>query len=131
MSTHNPNKKKPTTILLPDVGQSAKRISHNTLRRVFRHLSGPLPTSSVGPSEAQRHLAITGFILGVVSILTCFFPPSSFPTSICGILIGIYDYRKSRALQTIGSWTIALSLTGLVISLLLILYANHVIGSPR
>jgi hypothetical protein len=128
MSTNNPNKKKPTTMLLPELGQSAKRVSHNTLRRVFRHLTGPLSTSSARPSEAQHQLAITGFILGVVSILTCFFPPSSFPASICGILIGIHDHRKSRALQTIGSWTIALSLIGLVISLLLSLSANGIFG---
>jgi hypothetical protein len=119
MSTHNPNKKpRHTTISLPDMGQSARRVSHNALLRLFRHLNGPVYTSSARPSEAQRQLVVTGFILSVISILTSIFPICGLPIAICGLLIGIYGRRTSRAFHTMTSWIIALSLTGLALSLL-------------
>lgn len=125
MSTPDPNKKaKRTTTLLPDLpvmGQSAKRVSHNALLRLFHHLSRPVYTSSVRPSEAQRQLAVTGFILGVVSIVTSIFPVCGLPISICGLWIGVSGHRKSLALRTMTSWTIWLSLAGLALSLLYII----------
>jgi hypothetical protein len=110
-----------TTIRLPEVGQSAKRASQKATLRLFRHLNGPVYTTATRPSESQRQLVTTGFILGVVSILTFIFPICSVPVSICGLLIGIYGRRKSRSLYTMASWAIALSLIGLMLSLLYIL----------
>jgi hypothetical protein len=122
MSTPDPNKtKKRTTILLPDVGQSAKRVSNNALLRLFRHLSGPVSTSSARPSEAQHQLVVTGFILGVFSILTFLFPICGLPTAICGLLIGIHARRQSQAFNTMSFWTIGLSLAGLALALLYII----------
>jgi hypothetical protein len=126
-----PNKKTwSTTVRLPDVGKSAKRVSHNALIRLFHHLNRPTNTDSARPSEAQRQLIVTGFILGVVSILTSIFPICGLPTSIAGLLIGVYGRRKTRALHTMSSWAIALSLAGLALSLLYIivtmaLYVNR------
>jgi hypothetical protein len=110
-----------TTIRLPEVRQSAKRVSQNAVLRLFHHLSGPTNTASARPSESQRQLVVTGFILGVVSILTFIFPVCSLPASICGLLIGIYGRRKSRALHTMATWAIVLSLIGLILSLLYII----------
>jgi hypothetical protein len=122
MNTTDPNKKKRrTTMLLPEVGESAKRLSNNALLRLFRHLNGPISTSSARPSEAQRRLLVTGFILGVLSIVTSFLSFCGLLTSICGLSIGVYARRKSPALHIMASWTIGLSLAGLVISLLFIL----------
>ena len=121
MSVNNPKKKSRTTTILPEMGQSAKRVSQNAVLRLFRHLSGPVYTSSARPSEAQRQRVVTGFILSVVSILTSLFPICGLPISICGLWIGVSSRRKSPALHTMASWTIALSLTGLVLSLLVII----------
>ena len=130
MSTHNPNKKRRTTMLLPEMGESAKRASHNALLRLFRHLSRPASASLARPSETHRKLVVTGFILSVVSILTSILAICGLLTSICGLLIGIYSRRKSPALHTMVSWTIALALLGLALSLLFLLspYVNRIRG---
>ncbi len=121
MSTPEPNKEKNrTTMLLPEMGQSAKRFSNNALLRLFRHLNGPVSTSSARPSEAQHQLVVTGFILAVLSILTFLFPICGLPTAICGLVIGVYARRKSQVSNTIAFWTIVLSLTGLVLTLVTI-----------
>ena len=121
MNTSEPNKKKRrTTTLLPEMGQSAKRASNNALLRLFRHLNGPVPTSSERLSQTQHQLVVTGFILGVLSILTCLFPICGLPTAICGLGIGVYARSKSQVSNTIAFWTIALSLTGLVLTLVTI-----------
>jgi hypothetical protein len=124
MNTTDPSKKKRrTTIILlpPEMGESAKRASNNALLRLFRHLNGPISTSSARPSEAQRRLLVTGFILGVLSIVTSFLSFCGFLTSICGLAIGVYARRKLPALHIMAFWTIGLSLIGLVLSLLFIL----------
>lgn len=119
MSTDDPkNKKKRTTTLLPDMGQSAKRVSNTALLRLFRHLSGPVSTSSARPSKDQHQLVVTGLILGVLSILTSPFPICGLPAAIGGLAIGIYARRKSHAFYTMVTWTIILSVAGLVLSLL-------------
>jgi hypothetical protein len=126
MSTTDPNpKKRRTTILLPEVGKSAKRVSNNALLRLFRHLNSPISTSSARPSEAQHRLVITGFILGVLSLVTSFLYIFGLLTSICGLSIGIYARRKSPAFHILASWTIALSLAGLIISLLFFIITIH------
>jgi len=119
MSTSNPNKKpRPTTMLLPDVGQSARRASHNALLRLFHHLSAPVYTCTVRPSETQRQLVVTGFILSAVSIVTSFFPICGILTAISSLLIGIYGRRQSPAFRIIATWTITLALIGLTLSLI-------------
>jgi hypothetical protein len=121
MNTSEPNKKKKrTTMLLPEMKQSARRFSNNALLRLFRHLNGPVSTSSARPSEAQHQLVITGFILAVLSILTFLFPICGLPTAICGLVIGVYARSKSQVSNTIAFWTIVLSLTGLVLTLVTI-----------
>lgn len=121
MSTPDPDKKpRRTTTLLPDMGETAKRASHNALLQLFHHLlSRPIAKSAERPSNAQRELVVTGFILGVLSIVTSFFPICGLLTGICGLGIGIYSHRQLRALYTMASWAIGLSLAGLVLSLLL------------
>ena len=111
-------KKRRTTTLLPDMGQSAKRASNTALLRLFRHLSEPVSASSERPSQEQHQLVVTGFILGVLSLLTSLLPICGFLTSICGLGIGIYARRKSHAYHSMVTWTIALSVAGLVLSLL-------------
>ncbi len=119
MSTDNPNNKtRPPTMSIPDMGQSARRVSQDALQRLFRHLSGPVYTSSARPSESQRQRVITGFILSVVSILTAIFPICGLPIAICGLSIGISSRRKLQAFHTMTAWTIGLSLAGLALSLL-------------
>jgi hypothetical protein len=125
MNTTDPNKKRRrTTTLLPEMGQSARRASNNALLRLFRHLNGPISTSSVRPSEAQHQLVVTGFILGVLSIATSFLNIfCGLLFSISGLWIGIRARRKSPALYIMASWTIGLSLAGLLISLLFVVVA--------
>jgi hypothetical protein len=121
MSTPEPKQeKKRTTMLLPEMRKSAKQFSNTALLRLFRHLNGPVSTSSARPSEAQHQLVVTGFILSVLSILTSLFPICGLPTAIGGLAIGVYARRHSQVSNTIAAWTIALSLTGLVIALLYI-----------
>jgi hypothetical protein len=121
MSTSNPQKKpKRTTMLLPDIPemkQSARRVSHNALLRLFSHLSKPVHTSAAPPTEGQRQLVVTGFILGILSILTSFFLVCGLLTSLFGLLIGT-NGRRSHALRTMATWTITLSLVGLALSIL-------------
>jgi len=126
MSATDPNnKKRRTTILLPEVGASAKRASNTALLRLFRHLNGPVSTGSARPSETLHRLVVTGFILGVLSIVTSFLSFCGLLVSICGLGIGIYARRKSPALSIMASWTIGLSLGGLLLSLLFIAISLH------
>jgi hypothetical protein len=120
-----------TTVLLPDVSQSAKRVSNNALRRLFRHLTGIGTEHYKKPSEALRQLTITGFILSIVSILTSIFPICGLPTAIAGLWIGIYSRQRSRALRNIATWTIALSCAGLALSLLDIIVLISIIITQR
>jgi hypothetical protein len=130
MSTTDPNtKKRRTTTLLPDMGESAKQASKNALLRLFRHLNGPISKSSIRPSEAQHQLIVTGFILGVLSVVTSFLSFFGLLTSICGLVIGVYARRKSPALHLMASWTIGLSLAGLALSLLFALLAISIYSS--
>ncbi len=134
MSTDNPNNKtRPPTMLIPDMGQSARQASQDALQRLFRHLSGPVHTSSARPSESQRQLVVTGFILSVVSILTAIFPICGLPIAICGLSIGIYSRRKLQAFHTMTAWTIGLSLAGLALSLLytIVTMSIYVHSLPR
>jgi len=127
VNTPDPNKKpRRTTTLLPEVRQTARRASHNALQQLFHHLlSKPIAISLERPSEAQRNLVVTGFILGILSILTAIFPISGILTGICGLAIGIHSRRQSRALYTMASWVIGLSLAGLVLSLVITVITHH------
>lgn len=126
MSTNDPNPpKRRTTTLLPEMGQSAKRFSNTALLRLFRHLNGPVATAPIRPSEALHRLVVTGFILSVLSLITSFLFICGLLTSICGLLIGIYARRKSPAFHIMSSWTIGLSLAGLVLSLLFVTISIH------
>jgi hypothetical protein len=93
------------------------------LLRLFRHLNGPISRSSVRPLEAQHRLVVTGFVLGVLSIVTSALYVCGLLISICGLLIGVYARRKSPAFHIMASWTIGLSLAGMAISLLFIVVA--------
>ena len=126
MSTTDPNqKKRRTTILLPEVGESARRVSISALLRLFRHLNGPVATSSVRPSEAQHRLVVTGFILSVLSLVTSFLYVCGLLTSICGLVIGVYARRNQPGLHIMATWTIGLSLAGLLLSLLFVTISIH------
>lgn len=126
MSTTDPNPpKRRTTTLLPEMRQSAKRFSNNALLRLVRHLNSPIATSQVRPSKSLHQLVYIGVILGGLSIITSFLYIIGFLFAIFGLLIGIYGSLKLSALHRITSWTIGLSLTGLLLSLLFLIISIH------
>ena len=120
----NPPKRR-TTSLLPEMEQSAKRVSNNALLRLVRHLNSPIAASEVRPSKSLHQRVYIGVILGLLSIITSFLYIVGFLFAIFGLLIGIYGRRKSPALHLITSWTIGLCLTGLALSVLFLIISIH------
>ena len=125
MSTTDPIKKRRTTILLPELGESAKKASNTALLRMVRHLDSPITTSQVRPPKSLHQLVYTGMIVGVLSIITSFLYVIGLLCAICGLAIGIYARRRSPALRRLSAWTIGFSLAGLVISLIFVTLSIH------
>lgn len=73
------------------------------------------PAYPTVPTEDQRHLVLTSFVLGCVSIITAFFPICGLPIAVTGLLLGLYGHRTT-ALRTMSSWAVALSIIGLMLT---------------
>lgn len=74
------------------------------------------PVVSVPLTEAQRRQVVMGFMLGVFSIVTAFFPVCGLPFAIAGLLIGFAN-RHTVTLRTVVLWGIGLSVIGLVFAI--------------
>ncbi|HLZ57705.1 MAG TPA: hypothetical protein VKR06_12215 [Ktedonosporobacter sp.] len=75
-----------------------------------------VPARLARPTESERNLVMTSFILGILSIITGFFPIAGFPIALAGLAMGIAG-RRVVALRNIASWGVWLSLVGLVVTL--------------
>lgn len=83
------------------------------LRRAAHHLSThALP---VAPTQDQKHLVLTGLVLGGASIIALFFPICALPAAVAGLLLGLYG-RYTTPLRRMALWTIVLSAIGLVLA---------------
>lgn len=71
-------------------------------------------------TAGERRLSTLGFILGAFSIFCAFFPICGLPIAISGLMLGIRG-RHTPALRRVSSWTIALSIIGLVLTIINIL----------
>ncbi len=87
---------------------------HSGAQSIFRRLGRP--SQNGRPTEAQRNLVLTSFILGCASIFTAVFPICGLPIAITGLLLGLYS-RQTTPLRIMSSWAIVLSLVGLFITL--------------
>ncbi|HLG63420.1 MAG TPA: hypothetical protein VKY19_15890 [Ktedonosporobacter sp.] len=74
------------------------------------------PLVAVPLTEVQRRHVVMGFILGVFSIITAFFPVCGLPFAIAGLFIG-FSNRHITALRTVVFWGIGLSMIGLVFTI--------------
>lgn len=68
----------------------------------------------------EHKLYTLGFILSALSIFCAFFPICGLPIAISGLIIGIRG-RYIRELRRTTSWTIVLSILGLVLAIINIL----------
>lgn len=121
-------------------GTRGMRISQLRLRvqpMLFRktsHKSNVLekiavPLASIPLTEAQRRQVVTGFLLGVFSIVTAFFPVCGLPFAIAGLLIGFAN-RHIVALRTVVLWGIGLSLIGLIFTVANMIVTIGIYFSP-
>lgn len=73
-----------------------------------------VPTQSQTPPRAGNGLALTGMILGIVSLISCWIGLVSLPAAIAGIVFSILGMRRAKATGT-GR---GMAITGLVLSIL-------------
>lgn len=99
-------------------GLSLRFMPHGLLRQLFRRLGRTHShVARSTPTEGQRHLVLTGLMLGFFSIFASIFPPCGFPIAITGLLIGLYG-RRTTLLYTMSSWAIALAFFGLLLTII-------------
>jgi hypothetical protein len=63
---------------------------------------------------------LTSFLLGILSIVTGFFPIAGLPIGLAGLAMG-WAGRRVVALRNIAIWSVLLSTAGLIISLVMII----------
>jgi uncharacterized membrane protein len=74
------------------------------------------------PTEDERRFVCTGFILSMFSIVAAFFPICGLPIAITSLVMGLAG-RRVPGLYTMATWTVALAIIGLGLTL-----ANIIIG---
>ena len=108
------------------LNQFRLRIQPTLLRKLSHGVSLSEKTgmfvASAPLTETQRRHVVTGFILGIFSIMTAFFPVCGLPFAIAGLLIGVSN-RRITALRTVVLWGIGLSTIGLVLTVVNIIVA--------
>jgi hypothetical protein len=67
------------------------------------------------PTQSERQLVILGFLLGLFSILTSFFPIAGLPVAISGLVMGLSG-RRVVALERMATWATYLAVVGLTLS---------------
>lgn len=87
------------------------------------------PLAAAPLTESQRRHVVTGFLLGVFSIITAFFPVCGLPFAIAGLFIGFAN-RHIAALRTVVLWGIGLSIIGLVFTIVNIVISIGIYFSP-
>jgi hypothetical protein len=68
-------------------------------------------------TEAQKQFVLTAFVLGALSIVAAIFPICGFPIAIAGLVMGLAG-RRIRSLHILATWSLALSLIGLGLTLI-------------
>jgi len=72
------------------------------------------PTQSQTPPRAGNGLALTGMILGIVSLISCWIGYVSLPAAIAAIIFGILGMRRAKATGTGRGMAIAGLVLGIV-----------------
>lgn len=94
---------------------------------VLEKIAAPLAAAPL--TESQRRRVVTGFLLGVFSIITAFFPVCGLPFALAGLFIGFAN-RHIAALRTVVLWGIGLSIIGLVFTIVNIVISIGFYFSP-
>jgi uncharacterized membrane protein len=68
-------------------------------------------------TEAQKQFVLTAFVLGALSIVAAIFPICGFPIAVAGLVMGLAG-RRILSLHTLATWSLALSLIGLGLTLI-------------
>jgi hypothetical protein len=68
-------------------------------------------------TEAQEHFVLTAFVLGVLSIVAAVFPICGLPIAVSGLVMALAG-RRIASLHTLATWSLALSLAGLTLTLI-------------
>ncbi|HTI15546.1 MAG TPA: hypothetical protein VL461_13440 [Dictyobacter sp.] len=92
---------------------SQRKYSTEMLRDMI-HRGWRLSSQHASPTEDQRQLVSTGFVLACASILMAFFPVCGWPVAISALLLGLYG-RYKTSLRVLSSWTVVLSVIGLLL----------------
>ncbi|GCE13489.1 hypothetical protein [Tengunoibacter tsumagoiensis] len=72
---------------------------------------------AIVPTEDQRNLVLTSFVLGGISLFAAFFPICGLPIAVAGLLLGLYG-RRTLALRSMANWAVILSLCGLILTII-------------
>lgn len=88
-----------------------ERTFHLIYEKTLQH-----PKVARPPTASERQFIILGFMLSVFSIVTSFFPVAGLPVAISGLVMGLTG-RRITALERVATWTICLSVLGLVLSM--------------
>jgi hypothetical protein len=63
------------------------------------------------PTEQERNMVLTGFMLSILSIVTAIFPICGIPIACTGLVMGVIG-RRIRGVSKVATWTIVLSIIG-------------------
>lgn len=67
------------------------------------------------PTESQKRIVLTGFLLSIVSLLLSFFPLGGIPIAVTAILMS-RSGRHISVLRTVATWGVALAIFGLLLA---------------
>lgn len=90
------------------------RLQERTFHIIYEKAAQHVPVARP-PTSSERQFIILGFMLSIFSIFTSFFPIAGLPVAISGLVMGLTG-RRITALERVASWTICLSVVGLVLS---------------
>jgi hypothetical protein len=65
----------------------------------------------VPPTEQERNMVLTGFVLSIMSIVTAFFPICAIPMACAGLVMGVIG-RRIQGVRKVATWCVVLSIIG-------------------
>ena len=63
------------------------------------------------PTEQERNMVLTGFMLSILSIVTAIFPICGIPIACAGLVIGLIG-RRIQGVRKVATWSIVLAVIG-------------------
>ena len=72
------------------------------------------------PTESEKQLVCTGFILGLFSIFAAFFPICGLPIAVVSLIMGMVG-RRIAALHKMATWAMAFAIIGSSLALINVL----------